>query len=206
MAHIFGTATTEGMSFNFTRKENFMQEIYKDIKNYEGIYQISNFGNVRSKNRKVKYKDGRSYFYKESPIVKSKKDNGYLFVTLYKNNIAKRYMIHRLVAEHFISNPLNKPQVNHIDENKHNNRFDNLEWCTSKENMNCGTVQERNGILHSCKVFAIFENGEIREYKSHKEASKALDIPDWKIRRASKNKNKIGGVLFCRTCNITTNK
>lgn len=183
-----------------------MQEAWKDIKGYEDIYQISNLGNVISKEREIKYKDGRVYKYPKLFITKSEKGNGYIFVTLWKNNKAKRFLIHRLVAEHFIENPLNKPCVNHIDENKKNNRFDNLEWCTHKENMNCGTVQKRNGVLHSRKVFAIFSNGNFVEYDSHIEASNELNIPDWKIRRASKNKNKIGDVLFCRTYNLPYNK
>ena len=183
-----------------------MQEVWKDIKGYEDIYQISNLGNVISKEREIKYKDGRVYKYPKLFITKSEKGNGYIFVTLWKNNKAKRFLIHRLVADHFIENPLNKPCVNHIDENKKNNRFDNLEWCTHKENMNCGTVQKRNGVLHSRKVFAIFSNGNIVEYDSHIKASNELNIPDWKIRRASKNKNKIGDVLFCRTHNLPYNK
>lgn len=99
-----------------------MKEIWKDIKNFEGLYQISNYGNIYSNNRKM--------------ILKPRKDkDGYLGINLYKNNCSKSYRVHRLVAIHFIFNPDDKLQVNHIDGNKENNCVWNLEWCTQEENM-----------------------------------------------------------------------
>lgn len=95
-----------------------MKEIWKDIKGYEGIYKISNLGNVKS-NKLLK---------------KELCTNGYFRVTLYNEKSPKRFLVHRLVAETFIPNPENKPQVNHIDGNKLNNCVCNLEWATSKEN------------------------------------------------------------------------
>lgn len=98
-----------------------MQEIWKDIKDYEGLYQVSNLGRVKSIKRNIILKPG---FTKKN----------YSYVILYKSNIATSKRIHRLVAENFISNPYNKPQVNHKDGNKLNNCVSNLEWVTNSEN------------------------------------------------------------------------
>jgi hypothetical protein len=102
-----------------------MKEIWKDIKNYEELYQISNFGRIKrlKNNRTMKEK-----------ILKPYINNGYYKLLLYKKGISKRYSVSRLVSMNFIPNPKNKPQVNHIDGNKLNNKVDNLEWCTISEN------------------------------------------------------------------------
>jgi hypothetical protein len=107
-----------------------MEEIWKDIPNYEGYYQISNLGRVKSianRNKKSRKKDIYKVF------VKAK---GYSEVGLYKDGKSKYFLVHRLVAKAFIPNPLNKPCVNHKDCIKTNNRVDNLEWCSYKENNN----------------------------------------------------------------------
>lgn len=120
----------------------YNNEIWKDIKGYEGYYQISSFGRVRGLDRYVKQGD-RTIMLK-SKILKPRYDSGkYLRVILTKNAIAKGFSIHRLVAQHFIPNPDNLPEVNHKDEKKENNNVDNLEWCTSKYNTNYGTRTER---------------------------------------------------------------
>lgn len=111
-----------------------MQEIWKNIKGYEGAYQISNLGNVRSLDRYVKDKN-RTQFIKGKRLKKGKR-NTYYVISLNKNGSRKSYQIHRLVAEAFIPNPNNYPVVNHIDENRTNNRIENLEWCTQKYNIN----------------------------------------------------------------------
>ena len=102
-----------------------MKEIWLDIKGYEGLYQVSNLGRIKSlKGRKEKIRKlglGTS---------------GYNFVGLIKNGMVKYPQIHRLVAEAFIPNPENKPQVNHKDKNRQNNVVDNLEWCSAKYNIN----------------------------------------------------------------------
>lgn len=101
-----------------------MQEIWKPIKGYEGLYEVSNLGRVKSFPRKGNH-------YKEPTILKqSKYKSGYMYVNLNKNRQGKKYKIHRLVAQEFIPNPNKFPQVNHKDENKENNCVDNLEWCT----------------------------------------------------------------------------
>ena len=118
-------------------KEYSLEE-WKDIKNYEGLYQISNFGNVKS----LKKKAGHSTRCEK--ILKTHLDkDGYVYVTLCKNNKTHLATIHRLIAEAFIPNPDNLPQINHKDEDKTNNNIDNLEWCTCKYNINYGTRTER---------------------------------------------------------------
>ena len=111
-------------------------EIWKDIKDYEGLYQVSNWGRVKSL--------GNGGTHKTSRILKSAKNTrGYLQVQLSKNGKRKWFFIHRLVAEVFLENPENLPQVNHIDEDKTNNRVENLEWKSHKDNNNHGTRNER---------------------------------------------------------------
>ena len=107
-----------------------MQEVWKDIPGYEGLYQVSNLGRVKSLER---YKPNKQCVPEKIKTL-SKKSNGYLFLQLYKDNKAKNRYIHRLVAEAFVENPNGKETVNHINGNKHDNRAINLEWNTYTEN------------------------------------------------------------------------
>lgn len=114
-------------------------ENWRDIEGYEGLYQISNIGRVKSLERTVPNynQTGFTNSFKriKERIMKTKKDRkGYLYVELYNNGKSKVFKIHRLVAMMFLSNVDNKPQVNHLDGNKENNCVDNLEWCTNIEN------------------------------------------------------------------------
>lgn len=102
-----------------------MEEIWKDIKGYEGLYQVSNLGNIRS------VKNGRKRIKK--PLISGDR-YPYLKIQLSKNSKPKNFFIHRLVAEAFIPNPNNYKEVNHIDENTFNNSSDNLEWCDRQYN------------------------------------------------------------------------
>lgn len=116
-----------------------MNEIWKNAVGYEGLYEVSNLGRVRSVDRY----DSLGHF-RESIILRQHLDhNGYKFVALFKDGKRKSIKIHRIVAMAFIPNPNNLPQVNHIDENKINNNVDNLEWCDCKYNCNYGTRNER---------------------------------------------------------------
>jgi hypothetical protein len=114
-----------------------MREIWKDIEGYEGYYQVSNLGRVKSLDRVVSYKNGVQRLYRGHiiPQRKRRKGDNYLSVSLYKNGTYKTCVVHRLVATAFIPNPKEKPQVNHKDENPENNCVDNLEWVTAYENM-----------------------------------------------------------------------
>lgn len=110
-----------------------MKEIWKDVKEYEGLYQISNLGNVKSLDRYIINKNRDKQYFPGKYLSQGIGDN-YLKVTLSKNNKQRTFRIHILVARAFIPNPENKPEVNHIDGNKKNNKVNNLEWNTRSEN------------------------------------------------------------------------
>lgn len=136
-------------------------EQWKDIEGYEGIYQVSNRGRVKSIKRWRASGTG-GYVQRETILVMSGKR--YQMVTLYSNKIGRGVLVHRLVACAFVPNNKNFKQVNHKDGNKKHNTAENLEWCTAKENirqaiaLGIGTVGERNGM-------AKFSNNEIRELR-----------------------------------------
>lgn len=114
------------------------EEIWRPVVGYEGLYEVSSYGRVRSLDRY----DNRNCFRK-GELMNFFYGCGYLKVVFSKNGIVKKYLVHRLVAQAFIPNPDNLPQVNHKDEDKTNNMVDNLEWCTAKYNINYGTSKER---------------------------------------------------------------
>lgn len=132
-----------------------MTEIFIDIKGYENLYQVSNFGNIKS----LAKGDGngcRDRILKFDIIGKS--TTRYYRVSLSKDGKVSRYSVHRLVAKHFINNTDNKPMVNHIDNDGTNNKVTNLEWCTHSENMIHAQKQgrllssQRNAALAANKV------------------------------------------------------
>lgn len=162
-----------------------MKEIWKDIEEYEGIYQVSNLGRVK------RVTTGR--------ILKGWKDGyGYLTVKLCKNGIVSNKTIHRLVAQVFIPNTENKPEVNHIDEDKTNNRVDNLEWSTAKENSNHGTRNERLSRTKSIPILAInLKTGESKQFYGSNECARQLGLSQGNITSVLKGKRKqTGGFTF----------
>ena len=120
-------------------------EVWKDIEGYEGRYQVSNIGRVKSLERTASIKNGKRTVPER--ILRPKAERtGYLRINLYDSSgKMKSFFIHRLVCEAFHENPKNKPEVNHINENKLDNRACNLEWVTAKENSNHGTRNARIG-------------------------------------------------------------
>jgi hypothetical protein len=112
-------------------------EQWRDIKGYEGLYQVSSYGNIRSLDRRaVNHKCGATRIVRGIVINPWDNGNGYLVVTLSNGRKRRNRYVHRLVAETFLDNPKSKKYVNHKDYDTHNNRADNLEWCTQMENVN----------------------------------------------------------------------
>jgi len=154
-----------------------MEEIWKDIVGYEGMYQVSNRKRVKSLSRIVKRNDGKIRTISER-ILKQSVANGYLNVGLSKNAKLKTYTVHRLVAIAFIPNPDNLPMINHLDGDKTNNYVSNLEWCTGRENslhaIRNGLFVAPNGINH---YRATIKNQEIvdeikEKHKIYQDAKK----------------------------------
>ena len=136
-------------------------EEWRDVVGYEGLYQVSSEGRVKSLKRKFIDKIGRERYVKEC-ILKPVIDRyGYLLVSLYAGGKQKRHTVHRLVCEAFHENLDNKPQVNHINEIKTDNRASNLEWATARENSNFGTRNERLGKAQSKPVAQYAQDGEL---------------------------------------------
>ena len=118
------------------------EKVWKPINEYDGYYEVSNFGEIKSLFRYVNVKNG----FRSVPekILKPKIDkDGYLRVVLQKERKQKHFLVHRIVAETFIDNPKNLPHVNHKNENKIDNRVENLEWCTEKYNCNYGNRNKK---------------------------------------------------------------
>lgn len=119
-----------------------MEEIWLPIKGYESIYEISNFGSMRSIPATITLKDGKVR-ERKGVVLKISKRGRYMSKSLFKDGVYKSYTVHRLVALAFIPNPDSKPHINHIDNNRYNNRADNLEWVTQKENLKHAAEQGR---------------------------------------------------------------
>lgn len=191
-------------------------EIWKDVPNYEGLYEVSNLGNVRSKDRK-KW-NGKVFYTQKGRLLKQNFDGkgNYLFVGLYKDGKIKQINIHRLVAIAFIPNPNNLPCINHKNEVKTDNRAENLEWCTISYNSNYGqsiknmiesrrknndlkeiaqrakaTRNKNKSYSHEKPVLQYSINGEfIKEFSSATEAEKITGICRAGIQRCCIRKYK----------------
>ena len=168
------------------------KEVWKDIQGYEGLYQISSYGRCRRIDRKY--------------ILKPHKTNrGYDIYQLTVKGKIKNYLIHRLVAQTFIPNFKNKPQVNHIDGNKDNNRVDNLEWCTCSENMKHAYD---NGLIKICEGINNHNHRSVLQYTKYMkflkkwnsiaEASRELMLKQASISRVCLGKRKTTGGYIWR--------
>lgn len=158
-----------------------MEEIWKDIDEYKGIYQVSSLGRVRSLDRYDACKRFQTRMLKGQILKPLATKGGYFRVALMVTNNRKYCLIHRLVAKAFIANPDNHPCINHIDENKSNNSVANLEWCTYKYNNTYGVgaqqriVSRRNSIKGKKAVGQYTKDGKlINTYKSICDAARSI--------------------------------
>ena len=172
-----------------------MKEEYRDIKGFEGLYQVSNLGNVKSLNYR---RTG-----KEEILKAGDNGDGYLQVVLCKGGKDKTCTVHRLVAEAFLENTNNLPEVNHKDEDKTNNNVQNLEWCSSKYNCNHGTRNRRvaeantNNPKSSIAVICISKiSGLITEFPSTAEAERITGIDHSNIAKCCNGKRKSCGGYY----------
>lgn len=175
------------------QNENEMrEEVWRDIKGYEGLYQVSNMGRIKRLERTFFDKSGHKQHPKERILKPKTEQNGYLRVILC-NGSGKRktLLVHRLVCEAFHENSENKPYVNHIDENKANNKASNLEWCTVTENINHGTHNARVAKSLSKSVGQYTTDGKlIKVWQSTNEVERQLGFSHQSISAVSRGKQK----------------
>lgn len=184
-----------------------MEEIWKDVIGYKGLYQVSNLGRVKSLDRWVKSKHNSIKMLKSKPMIISTDIHGYQYITLSKNGIRIKHKIHRLVAKSFIRNLKNKPEVNHKNGIKNDNRAENLEWATSSENQKHAYITGlqvsknylRTGInnRNSKPVLKYTISGEFMcEYECTREAADFHNVTSSSISEACRKNIKIKGYLW----------
>jgi len=169
-------------------------EEWRDVLGYEGRYMVSNTGKVRSLDKYARVCGGSYRLVKGKNIAINRYPNGYLFAML----DGKTKLVHRLVAQAFIPNPNNLPQVNHKDENIENNVVENLEWCTSKYNANYGTRNIRcyeSNRKHFKPVYQLDKDCGmiIRWWDNIRNAARSLNICEEQISRVCKGINITAG-------------
>jgi hypothetical protein len=178
------------------------KEEWRDIPEYEGVYQVSNLGNLK-RMAGSKFNKLTKRYNKDAILSYRAKNSRYIEVGLWKNNIGQRYKLHRLVATVFISNPESRPEVNHIDGNKKNNCVDNLEWVTRSENikhafrtgLNKANKSNKGKFLgnHPCSkpIVELDGHGKITGvFSSIKEATIKYNLPEGEVSRVCSGKRK----------------
>lgn len=168
-------------------------EIWKDINGFEGIYQISDKGNIRSLDRKIICSNGSIRFQRGSGIKPYINKQGYRTAVLHNNGKHKMCRICRLVSEAFIPNPNNLPQVNHKDENKGNDEKENLEWCTCLYNLTYNNLHHRRNNKNNkkSKPVAQIKNGKIiKVFPSVREVERVLGFQNGNISQCCNGKTK----------------
>lgn len=166
-----------------------IEEIWKPIKGFEDIYEISNLGNVKTIERTQRC--GR---HTKEHLRIPEKINGYLRINLYDGTCYHKKFIHRLVAEHFLSNPNNFPVINHKDENPLNNNVSNLEWCTRAYNNSYGNRLKRVSLTQGHPILQYNLQGKlIKEWHSMGEIERVLRINHSKVSLVCSGKRKTAG-------------
>ncbi len=154
-----------------------MKEEWKEIPGYEGLYEASSLGRIRSMDKTIRTYNGGSYTRPGALKTACINKSGYSRLNLCKDGIVKPCLVHRLVAKTFIPNELNLPEVNHINEDKLDNRIENLEWCSHQHNMNWGHHNENVGRANGKPVVQFtIEGTKVKEYYSSHEASRMTGI------------------------------
>jgi hypothetical protein len=154
------------------------KEIWLPVKGFEGRYEVSNFGSIRSLDMYINNPHGSKSFKKGRTLRQTKNGKGYLAVKLCLNGLQKSLVVHRIVAEAFVPNKMNYPQVNHLNGIKSDNRTDNLEWCTNRQNIihayNNGLIKTNKGEAHHMSKLKQTEVDEIRVFLSNGETMSSL--------------------------------
>lgn len=155
-------------------------EIWKDIKGYEGLYQASNLGNIKSLKREhyIPTINKKIWILKEKILKQGLGKDGYKYVVLTKNNFRKTYKVHKLVMLTFSKTQKRRTFINHLDGNKQNNDISNLEWCTNSENIRHAYNNNLIDITKKCKKINQYdlEGNFIKQWNSMKEAGEKLNI------------------------------
>ena len=168
-----------------------MSEEWRDVVGYEGLYQVSSEGRVKSLERKVRHWRGGERIQKERILNPKTNRYGYLIVGLYAGGKQKMFAVHRLVCQAFHENLDNKPQVNHLNEDKKDNRACNLEWCTRKENCNHGTRNERSAKNRSKSVGQYTLDGDlVKVWQSANEVQRRTGFDRGSFSKAANGKYK----------------
>ena len=174
-----------------------MEELWKDIPEFEGLYQISNTGKVKSYRKSKKYKCPDNFILKNTLA-----NNGYVQVTLYSETKRVKKLVHRLVAEAFVPNPNSYSSVNHIDENVLNNSAENLEWCTVQYNNSYGTARTRMAITRGRMIDQFLSNGQfIARYACISIASAISGVSYSRIKHCCKGEGSINSEYYWQYVN-----